>query len=380
MSVWTSTVMMKPPKVDCDSASANTRLVSASALGAAVLARVHQAEQAGVAELSQHLARRHAGVFPGERVRLDLARDEARDLLAQQLVLGREVDALHRGATSRSARTASPRSSRARADRRRAGAPRSASGTRRAAAAATAVPASIACAWPRWCTWWLSRWAMTWPRRSRWIRPSPRSISTTSSSAAASSAVDVVDEALVGGRLRRGQRRERHAASAPRRQLPLHVGLAVQRREVVEVDREDVLERLRQAREEAGPRRLVVLARERAHRRVQAMVGEPVGVRPGCAGRRAAPSGRCAPVRTAALEPALDLRAPVVAPERLAVDDEERRAEDAARDRRVVRRLQPRLPARRRSRRASACVARRGRTRRASAFSARRVATGRRRA
>ena len=31
MSVWTSTVMMKPPKVDCDSASANTRLVSASA-------------------------------------------------------------------------------------------------------------------------------------------------------------------------------------------------------------------------------------------------------------------------------------------------------------------------------------------------------------
>jgi hypothetical protein len=31
MSVCTSTVMMKPPKVDCDSASANTRLVSASA-------------------------------------------------------------------------------------------------------------------------------------------------------------------------------------------------------------------------------------------------------------------------------------------------------------------------------------------------------------
>ena len=31
MSVWTSTVMMKPPKVDCDSASAKTRLVSASA-------------------------------------------------------------------------------------------------------------------------------------------------------------------------------------------------------------------------------------------------------------------------------------------------------------------------------------------------------------
>ena len=31
MSVWTSTVMMKPPKVDCDRASAKTRLVSASA-------------------------------------------------------------------------------------------------------------------------------------------------------------------------------------------------------------------------------------------------------------------------------------------------------------------------------------------------------------
>ena len=31
MSVWTSTVMMKPPKVDCDKASANTRLVIASA-------------------------------------------------------------------------------------------------------------------------------------------------------------------------------------------------------------------------------------------------------------------------------------------------------------------------------------------------------------
>src|SRR6476659_706248 len=47
-----------------------------------------------------------------------------------------------------------------------------------------------------------------------------------------------------------------------------------------------------------------------------------------------------------ALEPALDLVAPVVAPERLAVDDEERRAEDALRDRVVARRLEAALPAR----------------------------------
>src|SRR6187399_920061 len=47
-----------------------------------------------------------------------------------------------------------------------------------------------------------------------------------------------------------------------------------------------------------------------------------------------------------AAEPALDLVASVVAPERLAVDDEERRAEDALRDRVVARRLEAALPAR----------------------------------
>jgi hypothetical protein len=67
-------------------------------LAAAVFAFVHQAEQAGRAELSQHLARRVPRRFPGQAVRLDLAGDEAGDLVAQQLVLGREVDALHRRA------------------------------------------------------------------------------------------------------------------------------------------------------------------------------------------------------------------------------------------------------------------------------------------
>src|SRR5437762_6676924 len=45
-------------------------------------------------------------------------------------------------------------------------------------------------------------------------------------------------------------------------------------------------------------------------------------------------------------KPALDLRAAVVAPERLLVDDEEGRAEHAGRDGRIVRRLQARLPLR----------------------------------
>ena len=61
------------------------------AVAAAVLALVHQAEQAGGAELSQHLARRVPRLLPCQGVRLDLAGDEAGDLIAQQLVLGREV-------------------------------------------------------------------------------------------------------------------------------------------------------------------------------------------------------------------------------------------------------------------------------------------------
>src|SRR5204863_6628408 len=59
---------------------------------------------------------------------------------------------------------------------------------------------------------------------------------------------------------------------------------------------------------------------------------------------RAAPSR--APSEPAVCEPALDLVASVVAPEGLAVDDEERRAEDALRDRVVARRLEAALPAR----------------------------------
>ena len=49
----------------------------------------------------------------------------------------------------------------------------------------------------------------------------------------------------------------------------------------------------------------------------------------------------------AALQPALDLRPAVVAPEPLAVDDEEGRAEDAVRDRVVAHLAQPRLRRRR---------------------------------
>src|SRR5664279_1660468 len=52
------------------------------------------------------------------------------------------------------------------------------------------------------------------------------------------------------------------------------------------------------------------------------------------------------PSERPAREPALDLRAPVVAPERLAVDDEEGRAEDAVRDSVVADRLERRLPRR----------------------------------
>ena len=92
MSVCTSTVMMKPAKVDCDSASANTRLVSASASAPPYCALVHQAEQAGLAHAAQHVARHAALLFPGGGMRLDLAGDEARDLVAQQLVLGGVVD------------------------------------------------------------------------------------------------------------------------------------------------------------------------------------------------------------------------------------------------------------------------------------------------
>ena len=185
---------------------------------------------------------------------------------------------------------------------------------------------------------------MTLPRRSRWIRPSPRCIATTSSSAAAVEAADVDDEALVGHRLGPGQVGD---GPAVRRLvvLPLHVGLAVEGGEVVDVDREDVVQRRREAREEAGPRRLELLAREGAHGVVQTVVGEPVGVDLGVEEiEELHQRSPCAVTwNEPPCQPALDLRPPVVAPERLAVDDEEGRTEDAVRDRVVADLAQPRL-------------------------------------
>jgi hypothetical protein len=66
-----------------------------------VLGCVHDAEQAGIAELPQHVARGEACLLPGERMRLDLAGEKARDLLAQQLVLGRRIDVVHGSAAQR---------------------------------------------------------------------------------------------------------------------------------------------------------------------------------------------------------------------------------------------------------------------------------------
>ena len=189
---------------------------------------------------------------------------------------------------------------------------------------------------------------MTWPRRSRWMRPSPCSISTMSSSIGAVEQIDVIDETLVGhGLRRRGIVFERNAARRLRASVALGARLAVQRGEVVEVDDgQDVLERLRQARKEAGSRCISSpFARAERIAVVQAVVGETIRRAPACAGRRAAPWTRLLS-ETAGAEPALDLVAPVVAPERLAVDDEERRTEDALRDRVGARRLQAALPAR----------------------------------
>jgi hypothetical protein len=64
-------------------------------IGAAVVGRIGDAEQAGIAELRQHIARREAGILPGQRERLDLTGQEAHHLLAQQLVLGGRVDVVH---------------------------------------------------------------------------------------------------------------------------------------------------------------------------------------------------------------------------------------------------------------------------------------------
>ncbi len=95
MSVWTRTVMMKPPKVDCDSASAKTRLVSASASAPPCSAGYIRPSRPASPSFRSTSRGVMPASLPGERVRLDLAREKARDLLAQQLVLGRVVDAFH---------------------------------------------------------------------------------------------------------------------------------------------------------------------------------------------------------------------------------------------------------------------------------------------
>ena len=56
-------------------------------IGAAIFRRITDAEKAEFAHPAQHLARHHAFLFPGRRVRLDLLIDEAPDLGAQQFVL-----------------------------------------------------------------------------------------------------------------------------------------------------------------------------------------------------------------------------------------------------------------------------------------------------
>ena len=64
-----------------------------------MFAGIHQAEQAGVTHLAQHLARGEAVALPLLGEGLDLARDEARDLLAQLFVFVAEVDAVHGSGT-----------------------------------------------------------------------------------------------------------------------------------------------------------------------------------------------------------------------------------------------------------------------------------------
>jgi hypothetical protein len=77
---------------------------------------------------------------------------------------------------------------------------------------------------------------------------------------------------------RRGQRRQggrRHEGVV----AIGHVGHALQGVEVVDVHRQDMVERARQAREESHARRVELGRRQRGHRLVQAAVGQPVRVR-----------------------------------------------------------------------------------------------------
>jgi hypothetical protein len=71
-----------------DSASWNTTLVSVSASAPPYSAGAVRPSQPARPSSSQHIARRVALFVPGERVRLDLLRDETRDLPAQLDVFG----------------------------------------------------------------------------------------------------------------------------------------------------------------------------------------------------------------------------------------------------------------------------------------------------
>jgi hypothetical protein len=64
-------------------------------VAAAVVALIHQAEEARLAHAAEHGARHLAITLPGVGKRLDLACHESAHLLAQQLVLGREVGVAH---------------------------------------------------------------------------------------------------------------------------------------------------------------------------------------------------------------------------------------------------------------------------------------------
>ena len=110
-------------------------------------------------------------------MQLDLARNEARHLLAQRLVLGVRID-VPIGERQEAGRTAWPRSpQRAQVDLHTNVRIAGHQEARRAAVAGRRA-ASMACTWPRWCVWCMNRRGDDMARRSRWIRPFGRSIST----------------------------------------------------------------------------------------------------------------------------------------------------------------------------------------------------------
>ena len=91
MSVCTSTVMATPREGRAAELLGEHDRAERVHLGAAVLGRVADAEEAELAHAAQHLARHEALLLPFRAVRLDLALDEAADLRAQRFVLLAEV-------------------------------------------------------------------------------------------------------------------------------------------------------------------------------------------------------------------------------------------------------------------------------------------------